>query len=98
MSLVVKKRVYLLTLISVANLHYSIAFSPNSLPLVEKRLLRIIDEEVLRMSPSPENMEWTENAGIQPTDAYEMDYSEKCWFIRDTNNKKALTACKIILE
>ncbi|MEN0059753.1 MAG: hypothetical protein AAGB31_13015 [Bdellovibrio sp.] len=66
--------------------------------LTEAQLLRIIDEEFLRMSPDPENLEWTEEAGIQPTDTYELDYSEKCEFIRSTPNKKALTACYLILE
>lgn len=73
----------------------SVAFSATQQVDHEAALLKIIDEEVYRMAP--ENMEWTEGFGVQPTDAYEMDYSEKCFFIQHTHNLMARKACKVIV-
>lgn len=77
--------------------HTSFAFSFDPHQLIEDQLLRTIDEEFLKMSDDPENLEWTEDYGVQPTDGYELDYSEKCAFIARTRNKKALAACVVIL-
>lgn len=77
---------------------HSMALTNNPHQLTEKQLLRIIDEEVLKMSDDPKNLEWTENYGVQPIDGYELDYSEKCAFIASTLNKKARAACSVILK
>lgn len=74
----------------------SVAFSANDPHFNEEFLLKIIDEEVFKKDP--DGMEWTENYGVQPLDAYEMDYSEKCFFIRDTMNSQARKACAVILN
>ncbi len=75
----------------------SFANTWNLFNLPESQLLQIIDEEFLEMSDDPENLEWTDDNGIQPKDTYELDYSEKCNFIAPTSNIKALAACAIIL-
>lgn len=75
----------------------SFAFSLNPRQMIERRLLRVIDEEFYKMTDDPENLEWTEDYGVQPTDGYELDYAEKCAFIANTKNKKALAACAAIL-
>lgn len=75
----------------------SFAFSFDPRQLIENKLLRIIDEEFLKMADDPENLEWTNDNGVQPKDGYELDYSEKCAFITNTQNKKALAACAVIL-
>lgn len=75
----------------------SFAFSFDPRQLLEDQLLRIIDEEFMRVSDDPESLEWTEDYGVQPIDGYELDYSEKCAFIANSRNKKALAACVVIL-
>lgn len=70
-------------------------FDPGA--LLESQLLRTIDEEFLRLSEDSDELEWTEDAGVQPIDGYELDYAEKCEFIRGTRNKKALAACAVIV-
>ncbi|MGZ3768601.1 MAG: hypothetical protein ACXVCP_02555 [Bdellovibrio sp.] len=87
--------VTIITSLSLPQQSFAVSFDLSK--LTEAQILRIIDEEVLKKS-DPESMEWTENAGIQPKDTYELDYFEKCNFIRDTRNKKALAACAAILE
>lgn len=84
----------LFCLMSSQNL-FAFSFDPRQ--LIESQLLRIIDEEFYKMLDDPENLEWTEDYGVQPTDGYELDYSEKCAFIANTRNKKALAACAAIL-
>lgn len=72
----------------------SVGFSSTQIEFDEQTLLKIIDEEVFRMAP--EDMEWTDGYGVQPKDAYEMDYSEKCFFIKDTKNFGVRKACELI--
>lgn len=72
----------------------SVAFSATAQVDYEEALMKIIDEEVFKMDP--DGMEWTEGYGVQPKDAYEMDYSEKCFFIRYTPNLQARKACSVI--
>lgn len=74
---------------------YALSFDPGQ--LIESQLLRIIDDEFFKMSDDPENLERTEDYGVQPTDGYELDYAEKCAFIARTRNKKALAACAAVL-
>lgn len=86
-----------ITFFCLVSFQTSFAFSFDPRQLIEDQLLRTIDEEFLKMSDDPENLEWTEHYGVQPTDGYELDYSEKCAFIATTRNKKALAACVVIL-
>lgn len=74
----------------------SVASSATEPENPEEVLLKIIDEEVFKMAP--ETMEWTEGYGVQPKDAYEMDYSEKCFFIQHTHNLQARKACELIVN
>ncbi len=97
MILFPKKYLYILTafffLMPYQN-SFAASFDPHQ--LTESQLLRIIDEEFFKMADDPENLEWTEDYGVQPTDGYELDDSEKCAFITGSRNKKALAACAVI--
>lgn len=77
-------------LLLISNTGLTLSFASN-----EERILKIIDTEVFQMAEKGE-MKWTKKNGVQPIIGYEMDYAEKCLFIANSTNKKALKACKAL--
>lgn len=74
-------------------LMFGLCLHDDASALDDKSAMQIIDNALLKEYPS---MKRASDGSVQPGDAYEMDYSEKCTLLDDAHQKSVTEACRFL--